>query len=157
MEKNNLEIQKQAESFLNELFELLGVNAQVRSEALDEGEEKSLKIAISSSDNAGLLIGSHGSTLQALQSIVALSLRQKQNAWIPVSLDVDSWRERQDEYLIEMARQSAQRALETDQPQYLYNLSPSERRVIHMALVDEGVETASEGEGADRYLVIKPK
>jgi spoIIIJ-associated protein len=39
----------------------------------------------------------------------------------------------------------------------LYNLSPSQRRIVHMALADEeGIETTSEGEGAGRYLVVKP-
>jgi len=157
MAKEDNIIQKQAEEFLIELFELLGVEAQVSSQLIDNNDKQTIKVQVSSSDNAGLLIGSHGSTLQALQSIVALSLRQKQQDWIPVSLDVDGWHERQDEYLVDMAKQSAARAKETGKPQYLYNLSPAERRVIHMALAQEGVETESEGEGADRYLVVKSK
>lgn len=156
MAENKVDIEKQAETFLNELFALLGIKAKAKATLEESQQQSTIKVDIESSDNAGLLIGAHGSTLMALQSIVALDLRQKTENWIPVSLDVDGWRSRQDEYLVDMARQSAARARETGQPQYLYNLSPSERRVIHMALADEGVETESEGEGVDRYLVVKP-
>jgi len=157
MAKTVNSIQTQAESFLVELLQMLGVTAEVKAEFDKNASDKALKVNIKSSDGAGLLIGSHGSTLTALQSILALTLRQNQGEWVPVSLDVDGWRERQDQYLIDMAKQSADRACETGKPQYLYNLSPAERRVVHMALQDEAVETESEGEGSDRYLIVKPK
>jgi len=55
-----------------------------------------------------------------------------------------------------LAEQTAQRAIETSEPQNLYNLNPSQRRVIHMYLSEnDDIVTESEGEGYERYLVIK--
>jgi spoIIIJ-associated protein len=57
-----------------------------------------------------------------------------------------------------MAQHAAERALTMDRPVELANLSASERRVIHLTLSgDDRVETESEGEGARRTLLVKPK
>ena len=38
------------------------------------------------------------------------------------------------------------------------DLTPAQRRVIHMALSEDSeIETESQGEGEERYLVVKPK
>ena len=56
-----------------------------------------------------------------------------------------------------MAENVAQKVIETGNEEFLYNLTPSERRVIHTYLTqNENIETVSEGEGDERYLIIKP-
>lgn len=71
--------------------------------------------------------------------------------------NVGDWRQRQEEYLLDLADESAKRALETGEPQHLYNLNAGQRRVIHLSLAEKkDIETTSEGEGRERYLVIRP-
>jgi spoIIIJ-associated protein len=84
--------------------------------------------------------------------------RQENGEWKRISVNVGDWREKQEEYLSEMAKVTAERAKQTGEPQNLYNLSPSQRRIIHIALSeDKEIETESVGEGEERYLVVKPK
>ena len=57
-----------------------------------------------------------------------------------------------------MAQHAAERALAAGRPMEIPNLSPSERRVIHLTLAgDDRVETESVGEGMRRTLLVKPK
>ena len=85
-------------------------------------------------------------------------VQKKLGEWIRVVVDVGDWREKQEQRVKDLAYQIVEKAIETGQPQPIYNLTPSQRRVVHMALADnKDVLTESEGEGEDRYLVVKPR
>jgi len=143
---------------IEKLLEKLEVKAQVEVGIEEAEEEVQVNVVINPEDETGLLIGSHGSTLNAIQSFIALSIKQSTGEWARVSMDIGDWRQKHDEHLEDLATQASSRAKETGEPQHLYNLSPSQRRIVHMALSkEEGIETESEGEGLGRYLVIKKK
>ncbi|MGQ9698182.1 MAG: R3H domain-containing nucleic acid-binding protein, partial [Armatimonadota bacterium] len=56
-----------------------------------------------------------------------------------------------------LALELAKKVRETGQEAVLDAMPPAERRVIHLALVNEpGVTTYSEGEEPDRHIVISP-
>jgi spoIIIJ-associated protein len=87
-----------------------------------------------------------------------MAIKQETGEWVRVSLDVDGWKDKQDQYLKDLAVQAANRARTTGEPQNLYNLNPSQRRTIHMHLGQEsGIHTESHGEGEGRYLIVKPE
>ena len=72
-------------------------------------------------------------------------------------LDVEQYRERRTRQLASLAKRMAQRAVSSGRPVELDPMSPADRRVIHFTLADyQGVATQSEGEGADRRVVIAP-
>lgn len=138
------------------LLELLDVSAEVSVETSEDSEGTTSSIIINPEGDAGLLIGAHGSTLNAIQSFISLSLKQRTGEWVRIMVDVGEWRQKHNEQLEDLAKNAAERARETGEDQHLYNLSPSQRRVVHMSLAnEEGIETTSEGEGASRYLVVK--
>jgi len=117
------------------------------------GEEMPI-IDIQGSD-AGLLIGHRGETLRAFQFLVNLSLGRGEGRSTGIVLDVEQYRERRSRQLATLARRMAQRAISSGRSVELDPMSPADRRVIHFALADyQGVETQSEGEGADRRVVI---
>lgn len=153
MKKNILrELEKDAK----ELLVLMGTKA--KAEASEDKENDAFVINITTEDETGLLIGHHGETLNSLQSILGMMVRQKIGEWKRVLVNVGDWREKQESYLQDLARTTAERAKQTGEPQPLYNLSASQRRVIHLALSeDTDIETESQGEGEERFLVVKPK
>ena len=68
------------------------------------------------------------------------------------------YRERRKESLERMALSAAQRIKFSGESQSLPAMSSAERRIVHLALVDDQeVETESEGEGMSRRVVVKPK
>lgn len=146
---------KEIESILVELMSLLGVEAKAVITTSEDGYNVVLE---SAEEFSGLLIGNKGFTLEAIQAFLNVSLKQATGEWVRVNLDVAGWRKKQEDYLENLAEQSAERARTTNEPQNLYNLTASQRRVIHLKLADEkDIATESIGEGQDRYLVVRVK
>ncbi|OGM75159.1 hypothetical protein A2382_04340 [Candidatus Woesebacteria bacterium RIFOXYB1_FULL_38_16] len=154
-----IDLEKETKKLTEKLLSLLNVEATVVvSEIESKEKEKSISVEIETKDESGLLIGAHGINLNAIQSFLALTLRQKTGEWIMVSVDVGQWRARHEDYLNQLAVQASDRARLTKEPQYLYNLTPAQRRIIHMHLSSENdITTESEGEGENRYLIVKVK
>ncbi len=147
---------KEIENIASELLVLMGTKASAVAE--EDKENDAIVVNISSKEEAGLLIGHRGETLNSLELILGIIFRQKAGEWKRIIVNVGDWREKQNSYLRDLARTAADRVKQTGEPQILYNLSAGERRIIHLALSgDPGVETGSQGEGEERFLVIKPK
>ena len=155
-EENN--IKSEIESLLSELFVLIGIEVKAEVSEEKNGEEIVYKVEIDPGESAGLIIGAHGATLAAIQSFLSIAIKQKTGDWVTISLDAAGWNKKQNERLSELAQQTAERARQTGEDQKLYNLTPQARRIIHVTLSEEkDIETLSEGEGQDRYLIVRKK
>lgn len=152
--KVDKKIVKEVKALADKLFELLGLDAKIEVSA--DKDNNAVLVNIDSPNETGLLIGKRGETLHSIQSVLALMTRTKIDGWVRIIVDVGDWREKNEEYLKDLAEQTAQRAKETNQPQNLYNLNSAQRRIIHMYLSEnKDIETESLGEGQERYLVVK--
>lgn len=146
---------KVAEKLTKELTEKLGVKTEI--DVSKDTKNNAVKVKLDAKDETGLLIGNRGLTILSLQSAIGMMVRQETDDWVRIIVDIADWREKQEERLRKLADQTAERVLQTNKPQPLYNLSPSERRVIHVYLSEsKEVVTESMGEGNERYLLIKP-
>jgi spoIIIJ-associated protein len=134
------------------------MSTKAKGEVSYDKENESFVVNIDAGDETGLLIGKKGETLLSVQTILGFLLKQKVGEWNRILVNVGDYREKEEGYLKDLAASTAQRAKETGEPQNLYNLKAWQRRVIHMVLAeDKEISTESEGEGEDRYLVIKSK
>ena len=121
-----------------------------------EGDEGELILDITGDDLA-VLIGRHGKTLDALQFLVSAITVRTIGFRYPVIVDVEGYKSRQREKLESIARSSANRAASQNRIK-LRPMTPYERRIVHICLRDDDrVETASEGEGSARHVVILPR
>lgn len=121
-----------------------------------EGDEGELILDITGDDLA-VLIGRHGKTLDALQFLVSAITVRKIGFRFPVIVDVESYKNRQRQKLERLARSSANKAASQGRSIKLRPMTPYERRIIHVALRDDQrVQTASEGEGSGRHVVVVP-
>ena len=121
-----------------------------------EGDEGELILDITGDDLA-VLIGRHGKTLDALQFLVSAITVRQIGYRFPVVVDVEGYKGRQREKLESIARTSANRAARQHRSVKMRPMTPYERRIIHITLRDDPrVETASEGEGSARHVVILP-
>jgi len=145
-----------AEKALKKILKLMGTKAKT-SVSFDE-ESETVVADIKTEEETGLLIGHRGETLNALQSITGMIIRRETGEWSRVMVNIGDWRAKQEDYLKGLANQASERARETGEPQTLYNLTPAQRRTIHLSLSEEkDLETQSHGEEGERYLVVKPK
>lgn len=121
-----------------------------------EGDDGELILDITGDDLA-VLIGRHGKTLDALQFVVSAITVRSIGYRYPVVVDVEGYKNRQRQKLESIARSSANKAANQDRSVKLRPMTPYERRIVHIALRDDSrVETASEGEGSARHVVVLP-
>ncbi len=122
-----------------------------------EGDERELILDITG-DNLAVLIGRHGKTLDALQFIVSAITTRVLGFRYPVVIDVEGYKNRQRQKIESLARSAASRADQQHKAIKLRPMTPYERRIVHIALRDDDrVETASEGEGSSRHVVVLPR
>ncbi len=121
-----------------------------------EGDEGELILDITG-ENMGLLIGRHGKTLEALQFIISAITVRNIGYRFPVIIDIEGYKYRRRQKLESIARNAAKKAVSTHQSIKLRPMTPYERRIIHVTLrEDNRVQTASEGEGGSRHVVVLP-
>ncbi len=139
-----------------ELLKLMGSKAKVA--VSEDKDNEAIVVNVETEDETGLLIGHHGETLSSIQAALGMMMKQKVGEWIRIIVNVGDWREKQESHLRELAQEVAQRAKETGSPQPIYNLTPAQRRLVHMELaLDPEVTSESTGEGEERYLVVNLK
>src|SRR4030066_2068851 len=130
--KQNIEI---VEKITNELFSLLQIKAKF--EVKPDEENDAILLQINTQDEAGLLIGTRGETLNSIQTIIGMIFRKRTGEWKRILVNVADWREKQTDRLTQLATQTAERVKSSQQPQPLYNLTPSQRRVVHLVLASD--------------------
>ncbi len=154
--KVKLDTASLVENLTNKLLNLLGTKAEAH--VSEDKENESISVNIEAGEETGLIIGNRGKNLQAIQTLLGMMVRRETGEWTRIVVDTSDWREKEEERLKKLAVQAAERAKATGEPQYLYNLTPSQRRIIHLVLSeDPEIQTESQGEGADRYLIINLK
>ena len=121
-------------------------------------EEDSIEVHIESSEESGLLIGKYGKTIEALELLLNVMVKQEMGEWTRVVVNIADWKEKQEERLATLVENVVVRVKETGKEQFIYNLSSAQRRMVHMFLAEnQDVETSSEGEGQERYLIVRPR
>jgi len=125
----------------------------------EEGESGIPPIALEvDGEDLGILIGRRGETLAALQYILRLIVAHQEKARVPLTVDVEGYKQRRYGSLRELALRMAQQAVSTRQSRTLEPMPADERRIVHLALsVNPDVVTQSVGEGELRKVVIMPR
>ena len=141
-----------AKEFLEKLIGNMGVEGRV---TVKEEEEKVLRCEVKG-PNMGILIGRRGQTLDAIQYITGLVINKKyKDDYYRVIVDTESYRQKREETLIQLAKNVAYKAVRIGKDIALEPMNPYERRIIHSALQeDDRVTTYSEGEDPYRKVII---
>jgi spoIIIJ-associated protein len=137
---------------LERIVEDLGLEASV---AVDEGDEE-IKAEIEGED-VGLMIGHHGQTIDAVQLLCYQAAYRGREDRKRVTVDAAGYRERQGESLRRRADMAAEDAIQHGQAVEMDPMGSNERRVVHEHLRDRPeIETYSEGDEPNRYVVVAP-
>ena len=121
-----------------------------------EGEDQEIILDITA-DNSGVLIGRYGHTLEALQFLISVITFKKLKFKHRVSIDVESYKNRQREKIEHIAIRTAERALRQGMEVKMKPMNAYERRLIHLTLRDDvRVKTFSIGYGSKRRVVVAP-
>ena len=155
------DIAEAVKDILERLLTLMGVDGSVipQTQPIVEGEETTVSISFNiKGDDLGILIGRRGQTLSCLQYITRLIVGHQMEAWVPIIIDVEGYKQRRYQALQAFARQMAEQVKTRETPFTLEPMSAYERRIIHLALADHSdVITESIGQGEARRVVILPR
>ena len=110
-----------AEQFLNELFEKMGVQATASATE----EEKSIKVDIAG-DSTGILIGRRGETLDSLQYLTSLVVNKGTQEYKRITLDTENYRAKREETLVALANRIAAKVARTGKRVVLEPMNPYE-------------------------------
>jgi spoIIIJ-associated protein len=147
-----LEPAEALEELLEEIAESLGLDVEIEVEEGDGVLGGRLK-----GEDVGLFIGRHGQTIDAVQHLAQRIVFPDGPSSVRVSIDADGYRERRERALHDEADGAAAEALRSGGPVELDPMPPAERRIVHEYLRERGgVETHSEGNEPERYLVVSP-
>ena len=148
------ETKKAVEKFLYDVFQVMGMEVQIKSEVDKDG----VLCIDMSGDNMGIIIGKRGQTLDSLQYLSNRVANKHQAGYVRVKLDTENYRVRREETLRHLAKNIAHKVKRNRKPIALEPMNPYERRIIHYSLQsDPYVTTHSEGEDPYRKVVVTLK
>lgn len=149
--------EEDAVEVLQEILNLMGLMAvsEAAGPVSREGEDIMLNIK---GEELGRVIGKDGATLKSIQILVSSIVSRDFGEKVRVFVDAGGYREKHDASLIRLAKEAAKDVEQTGQEKRLPPMSAADRRVVHVALKgSDKITTYSEGEGAERRLIIAPK
>jgi spoIIIJ-associated protein len=147
-----LEPAEALEELLDEIVEGLGLDVEIEVQ-----EEDGVLNGRLTGEDLGLFIGRHGQTIEAVQHLAQRIVFPDGPSPVRVMIDANGYRERRAASLRAEADGAADEAIRLGEPVELDPLPPLERRIVHEYLRDRGdVETHSEGNEPERFLVISP-
>jgi spoIIIJ-associated protein len=149
--------------FLSTLNKLGGMRLKYRITAGDgardpEGlEARQIYVELGGPD-IPLVIQHNGELLRALETIAAQVLRLDQREHDLVSFDAANFKALRAQELRLTAETAAEKVIRTGVPFTFPPMNSRERRLLHLACKElQGIETASMGEGPNRFLVVYPE
>ena len=150
MNLNNLEqIKEEVIKFFDKTTFDLDINISVK-------ENSTICINVNS-EEPQILIGERGQTLADIQRLLKMILKKKTNEVIYVDLDINDYKKSRMNNLKELARQTADEVVLSNEEKTLFAMSPYERRVVHLELAERlDISTESVGNDPGRKIIIKP-
>lgn len=150
--------------FLNTLNKLGGMRLKYRISAgeaardAEGGEARPMINVELAGPDVPLVIQHNGELLRALETLAAQMMRLDHHEHHLVSFDADNFKALRAQELQLAAETAAEKVRQSGAPYSFPPMNSRERRMLHMACKGlTGVETASVGEGPDRFLVIFPE
>lgn len=106
----------------------------------------------------GIIIGRRGETLDAIQYLASLMVKNDTDKYARVAINIGDYRSKREASLRALAAKHSAYVLRTSRRHTFEPMNPYERRIIHTAVQEiDGVTSRSIGNGIDRRVVIEPE
>lgn len=122
--------------------------------SLVEGE--TFEVNFSGEDEEALT-DDDGRALEAVEHILPRVVRNLLGRSIPCRVDCAGFRAEHEQELMDLAKRVSEEVLDSGESALLDPMTPADRRIVHLALVDSpGIDTSSEGGGYMKRVRIVP-
>lgn len=145
------------ENIIKEFFLKAGAEAEIKKIYMEKEEDKELLIVNVKTKEASIFIGKQGLVLGDIQLLLRKTIKKKTNKDYFLNLDIDDYKRYKEDYLREIAQNTANEAVKDKQEKELLMPSPFDRRIVHLELSKRiDVKVESIGEGENRKIIITP-
>jgi spoIIIJ-associated protein len=143
-----------AADYLEELLDIADIDGDIDIEVRNGRTYISIVSEEDDNDALEALVGREGEVLEALQELARLAVLTSTENRSRLVLDITGYREERSVELHKIAQDAATKAKETGEEVALAPMSAYERKIVHDAVADLGLASESEGEGANRHIVV---
>ena len=142
-----------AADYLEELLDIADIDGDIDIEVRSGRTYISI---VTEEESAGLenLVGRDGEVLEALQELTRLAVLSATENRSRLVLDINGYRAERAGDLHKIAEDAVAAVKESGTAVALAPMSAYERKIVHDAVADLGFVSESEGEGADRHIVV---
>jgi spoIIIJ-associated protein len=142
-----------AADYLEELLDIADIDGDIDIEVRNGRTYNSI---VTEEESAGLenLVGADGEVLEALQELTRLAVLSATENRSRLVLDINGYRSERAGELQKIAEDAVSSVKESGETVALAPMSAYERKIVHDAVADLGLVSESEGEGADRHIVV---
>ena len=138
-----------AADYIEELLDICDLDGDIEIE--DQGGRTTLKVT-----GGDLHLLSAPETVGALQELTRLAVQTSTGGFARLTLDVGGSRDQRSRELAVLVDSAVASFAEGETRMALAPMSSYERKLIHDLASERGLESHSEGEGADRHIVLTP-
>ncbi|MFA5013613.1 MAG: R3H domain-containing nucleic acid-binding protein [Candidatus Paceibacterota bacterium] len=154
---NQEEIQN-IKDVIAEFFREADYEVQIKNISSGEDNETEVLDINLDSPDAQVLIGKQGLVLSDIQMLLRKIIKKRMGRELFLNLDIDSYKKKKEDYLRDLAEDTADEVLASGREKEILLPSPFDRRVVHLELAKRAnIIVESVGEGEERRIVIKPK
>ncbi|MEY9774586.1 protein jag [Arthrobacter sp. MW3 TE3886] len=142
-----------AADYLEELLDIADIDGDIDIEVRNGRTYISI---VAEEEAAGLdsLVGPDGEVLEALQELTRLAVLSATENRSRLVLDINGYRAERAGDLQKIAEDAVAAVKDSGEAVALAPMSAYERKIVHDAVADLGLVSESEGEGADRHIVV---
>ncbi len=140
-----------AADYLEELLDIADLDGDLDMDV--EGDRAAVSIV---GDGLSGLVGDAGAVLEALQELTRLAVYRETGERSRLMLDIGGYRADLRAHLGALANEAIEEVRDTGESVKLAPMSPFERKVVHDAVGEAGLTSASEGVEPTRCVVILP-
>nr|WP_237740721.1 R3H domain-containing nucleic acid-binding protein [Arthrobacter crystallopoietes] len=143
-----------AADYLEELLDIADIDGDIDIEVRNGRTYISIVSEEDGNDALEALVGRDGEVLEALQELARLAVLTATDNRSRLVLDIGDYRKDRSVELHRMAEEAVAKAKESGEDVALEPMSAYERKIVHDAVADLGLISESEGEGANRHIVV---
>ncbi|MDO9486104.1 MAG: R3H domain-containing nucleic acid-binding protein [Actinomycetota bacterium] len=120
-----------------------------------EGSRAMISIVEAKSGDLSHLVGENGEVLDAIQELTRLAAARETGERSRLMLDIAGFRAQRRADLVALAKTAIAEAQRTAAPVSMNPMTPFERKIVHDAVAEAGLVSASEGDEPQRRVVIR--
>lgn len=144
-----------AADYLETLLDIADLDGDIEVDV--DGDRAAVSIVDSDDGRAPRsLVGPRGKVLEALQELTRLAVQAETGDRSRLMLDIAGHRSTRRTQLETLAHEACEQVRSSGQPQRLEPMSAFERKVVHDAVLKEGLGSESEGAEPNRRVVVLP-